>query len=70
MWTVLRDTDGERFVVLKKDAIFKEIFYDAKKENLRKRDFLKIENSLYVIIYPHALELFAREKIDSRIATE
>jgi hypothetical protein len=59
---VLRDTDGERFVVSKKGAVFKEVLLVAKNNTCAQRDILMIENSLYVIIYPHALELFASRK--------
>jgi hypothetical protein len=62
VWKVLRDTDGERFVVIKKDAVFKEIFETRKKENQHEAIFLAIKILLYVIIYPHATELFALRK--------
>jgi hypothetical protein len=61
-WTVLRDTDGERFVLLNKGCIFSGEFESCKKENPRKKISSTIKTLLDVIIYPLAVELFALRK--------
>jgi hypothetical protein len=61
-WKVLRDTDGERFVLQNKVSTFSGEFVSAKKENQRARIYFKIETLLYAIIYPLATELFASRK--------
>lgn len=62
MWKVLRDTDGERFVIQKKNVVFKEILKRSKKQINTKAICLAIKILLYAIIYPHARELFAFRK--------
>ena len=62
LWKVLRDTDGERFVATNKGCIFQGDFETREKGNQREEIYLTIETLLYVIIYPHALELFALRK--------
>jgi hypothetical protein len=68
-WNVLRDTEGERFVHLKKPALFKENLYVEKKKINAMRSISTIETLLYVIIYPLAIELFALTK-DRRAVTK
>jgi len=48
-WKVLRETDGERFMALKKVCCFQGHFAGCENENRRNAIFLRIENSLYVI---------------------
>jgi hypothetical protein len=48
-WKVLRETDGERFMGMKKGRCFQGDFADCENENRRNAIFLRIENSLYVI---------------------
>jgi hypothetical protein len=62
LWKVLRDTEGERFVTADKGAIFLEIFERVEKQINALAIVWRIEILLYVIIYPHALELFALRK--------
>lgn len=59
---ILRETDGERFVLLTKGRTFQGEFANCEKENLLKEMYLTIKNSLYVISYPLARELFAFRK--------
>jgi two-component sensor histidine kinase len=59
---ILRETDGERFVLLTKGRNFQGEFANCEKEHLLKEMNLTIKNSLYVISYPLARELFAFRK--------
>jgi hypothetical protein len=61
-WKVLRETDGERFVVLKKGDNFQGEFANTKTEVEVK---LMFEECSYVIRYPLATELFANKKVGS-----
>lgn len=49
VWTVLRETDGERFVTLKKGCCFSGEFAKKKIKNCRLKIFLQIKNVLYAI---------------------
>jgi len=62
VWKMLRDTDGERFVVHNKVSAFSGEFARRKKRNSATALTLAIEISLDAIIYPLALELFASRK--------
>ena len=70
VWKVLRETDGERFVLLKKGRTFQGEFANCEKENLLKEMYLTIKNSLYVISYPLARELFAFAKKELPIVNQ
>jgi hypothetical protein len=48
-WKVLRETDGERFMALKKVRCFQGHFAGCGNENRRNAIFLTIENFLYAI---------------------
>jgi len=48
-WKVLRETDGERFMGMKKGCCFQGDFADCENENRWNAIFLRIENFLYVI---------------------
>jgi hypothetical protein len=61
-WKILRETDGERFVLLKKGRGFQGEFANCEKENHRKKRHLTIKSFLYAIRYPVARELFAFQK--------
>jgi len=58
-WNVLRETDGERFVVPEKGCCFSGEFADPKKQMQAEKICSAIKNILYVISYPLATELFA-----------
>jgi hypothetical protein len=58
----LCDTEGERFVLRKKFAIFQENFKDTSMKIWATAFYSEIKTSLEVIIYPLARELFALEK--------
>lgn len=62
VWKILRDTDGERFVVHNKVSAFSGEFARCKTRNSVTNWSAAIENSLDAIIYPLALELFALQK--------
>ena len=49
LWKVLRETDGERFMGMKKDCCFQGDFADCENENRWNAIFPGIENFLYVI---------------------
>ena len=49
VWKVLRETDGERFVALKKGRSFSGEFANYKNEICRNNIYPAIKNSLYVI---------------------
>jgi hypothetical protein len=59
---ILRETDGERFVPLKKGRSFQGEFANCEKEKSIERNHLMIKSFLYVIRYPLARELFALRK--------
>lgn len=48
-WKVLRETDGERFMALKKGCSFQGDFANRENEICPKAIFLRIEKFLYVI---------------------
>jgi hypothetical protein len=62
VWKILRDTDGERFVVHNKVSAFSGEFAGCKKRNSARAIAFAIEIVLDAIIYPLALELFALQK--------
>ena len=49
VWKVLRETDGERFVAVKKGAFFQENLHANKNEICRNDIYPAIKNFLYVI---------------------
>jgi len=49
VWKVLRETDGERFVALKKGCSFSGEFANRETERRLKKICLTIKNILYVI---------------------
>ena len=49
LWKVLRETDGERFMALKKVCCFQGDFAHCENENRWNAIFLTIENFLYAI---------------------
>ena len=49
VWKVLRETDGERFVTLKKVALFLKNSWGRKNENRVDEIYLAFKNFLYVI---------------------
>ena len=59
VWKVLRDTDGERFVPLKKGCCFSGEFAERENEIRANKIYAAIKNFLDAILYPHATELFA-----------
>jgi hypothetical protein len=62
VWKVLRDTDGERFVVENKRCAFSGEFVRCKKRNPLEKFSSAIEIFLDAIIYPRPVELFAFQK--------
>ena len=63
LWKVLRDTDGERFVVGMKATIFTGEFAGSKKEIQWAGFHSTIKILLHAIIYPLAIELFALRNV-------
>ncbi len=62
VWKILRDTDGERFVVHNKVSAFSGEFVDRKTQNSARAIASATENFLDAIKYPLAIELFAIQK--------
>ena len=62
-WKILRETEGERFVLRYKADGFQREFANRKKLNRCAAIPWTFENVLYAIRYPLATELFANEKV-------